>query len=288
MVKWPVGTRFARFGTPDGGREGRGVVPGGDVWAWQAKYVRSYDSSTAAQVRESFLRTLETEPKLRRYFVTMPLDLPAGDTHKTKSAFTRWEEEARKLEEAADDLDRAVKVEFISAHDLTNALTLDHNAGRVRYWFDAGALSQTQQQERIDDVAAKLGRRYSPQLHVDVDVVQVVEGAGRTAAYIARWQRLSADLRSARRWSWRAPEGDEAAFHEALKICESALDAVDAVFEGIVAQLRTLYAVNVATEQIDAAVAALEGVEKSFASDHEQTTVSTSATLERYTGTCAR
>jgi hypothetical protein len=262
VVKWPVGTRFAKFGTPDGGREGRGVVPDGDVWAWQAKYVRSYDSSTAAQVRESFLRTLETEPRLRRYFVTMPLDLPAGDTPKTKSAFTRWEEEARKLEEAADDLDRAVKVEFISAHDLTNALTLDHNAGRVRYWFDAGALSQTQQQERLDDVAAKLGRRYSPQLHVDVDVVQVVEGAGRNAAYIARWQRLLADLRSARRWSWRAPEGDEAAFHEALKICESALDAVDAVFEGIVAQLRTLDAVDVATQQIDAAVAALEGVEK--------------------------
>jgi hypothetical protein len=38
-VEWPDGVRFARFGNPDGGREGKGVLPNGDVWAWQAKYL---------------------------------------------------------------------------------------------------------------------------------------------------------------------------------------------------------------------------------------------------------
>ena len=38
VVEWPDGVRFHRFGNPDGGREGRGVLPNGDVWAWQAKY----------------------------------------------------------------------------------------------------------------------------------------------------------------------------------------------------------------------------------------------------------
>ena len=50
VVEWPDGVRFSRFGNPDGGREGRGVLPNGDVWAWQAKYLFEFDSSAAAQV----------------------------------------------------------------------------------------------------------------------------------------------------------------------------------------------------------------------------------------------
>jgi hypothetical protein len=32
VVGWPEGARFERFGNPDGGREGRGVLPNGDVY----------------------------------------------------------------------------------------------------------------------------------------------------------------------------------------------------------------------------------------------------------------
>ncbi|MGO2659995.1 hypothetical protein [Mycetocola reblochoni] len=257
-VQWPEGTRFHKFGNPDGGREGRGVLPSGEVWAWQAKYLTSFDSGAAGQVKRSFLRTLTTEPELRRYFVTMPIDLPAGDTDRSKSAFTLWGEEVVRWEAAAAEQGRTVTVEFVGAHDLITALTSDHNAGRVRYWFDASVLTRKQQQERIDDVAAKLGRRYSPQLHVDVDAVQVVDGAGRTTAYIARWQQLLADLRSARRWSWRAPDGDEDAFHDALLRCAASLNEVDALLERIIAQIRTFDAVDLSTAQVDAALSALD------------------------------
>src|SRR5579884_4152288 len=76
VVDWPPGVRFFRFGNPDGGREGRGTLPSGEVWAWQVKYVFDFDSSTAGQVSESLHRFLETEPKLTRYFVVLPFDLP--------------------------------------------------------------------------------------------------------------------------------------------------------------------------------------------------------------------
>lgn len=258
VVQWPEGTRFHKFGNPDGGREGRGVLPSGKVWAWQAKYLTSFDSGAVSQVKKSFLRTLTTEPELRRYFVTMPIDLPAGDTGRSKSAFTLWSEEVVKWEAAAAELGRTVTVEFLGAHDLITALTLDHNAGRLRYWFDASVLTRNQQQERIDDVAAKLGRRYSPQLHVDIEAVQLVDGAGRAPAYIARWQELLADLRSARRWPWRAPDGDEDAFQDTLLRCDTSLNKVDALLERVIAQMRTFDAVDPLTAQTEAALSALD------------------------------
>ena len=52
-VEWPDGVRFERFGNPDGGREGRGVLPSGDVWAWQVKYLFEFDTSAAGQVASS-------------------------------------------------------------------------------------------------------------------------------------------------------------------------------------------------------------------------------------------
>lgn len=172
--EWPSGTRFHRFGNPDGGREGKGVLPNGDVWAWQAKFLFAFDSSAAGQVKKSLVRTLEREPTLKRYFVTLPIDLPAGDTKRSKSAFTLWGEEVAKWQALASEKGLSVEFTFVGTHELTTALTEPKNAGRVRYWFDSDALTTSEQQQRIDDVTAKLGRRYSPELHVDVDAVQVV------------------------------------------------------------------------------------------------------------------
>lgn len=62
VIEWPPGTRFQRFGNPDGGREGRGVLPNGDVWAWQSKYLFTFDASAAAQVSSSVKRVLHSEP----------------------------------------------------------------------------------------------------------------------------------------------------------------------------------------------------------------------------------
>lgn len=100
-MEWPPGVRFERFGNPDGGREGKGVLPSGEVWAWQAKYLSEFDSSAAGQVTSSVRRVLSNEPTLKRYFVTMPLDLPAGDTEDRTSAHTRWAEKVTEWEALA-------------------------------------------------------------------------------------------------------------------------------------------------------------------------------------------
>lgn len=260
-AEWPSGTRFHRFGNPDGGREGKGVLPNGDVWAWQAKYLFAFDSSAAGQVKKSLVRSLETEPTLKRYFVALPIDLPAGDTKRVKSAFTLWGEEVEKWEALAREKGLSVEFTFVGAHQMTTSLTEPMNAGRVRYWFDSNVLTASEQQQRIDDVAAKLGRRYSPEIHVDVDAVQVIEAVGRSSGYVERWQRALAELRSARQWGWRAPEGDENVYESALSSCDTALSNADETLQRVVDSASTFDELATAEHEVTIAIDALRAVD---------------------------
>lgn len=234
-VEWPAGARFVRFGTPDGGREGKGVLRNGDVWAWQAKYLFEFDASAARQVTSSVRRVIESEPTLKRYFVAMPLDLPAGDTGDRASASTRWTEKVAEWEGLAGARGRDVEFVFVGAHALLTALTEPRNAGRARYWFGADVLTPESQKRHLDEVIAKVGPRYTAKLHVEVDAVASVHAAGRDPAYVDRWRHALADLREARHWPWRAPGGLEGVFALLLPACAAALDAVDATLAQAIA-----------------------------------------------------
>ena len=238
-IEWPAGVRFDRFGNPDGGREGRGVLPNGDVWAWQAKYLFEFDASAAGQVTRSVRRAVAREPNLKRYFVTMPFDMPAGDTEERRSATTRWAESVAEWETLAREKGLAVEFVFVGAHLLVTALTEPRHAGRARYWLDAEVMTPEWQGRRLEETIAKAGRRYSPRLNVEVEATQALEAVGRTGAYVARWQQVLADIREARRWSWRAPANVAAEFVEALPECVTALDRADAALAEMIAAVRT-------------------------------------------------
>jgi hypothetical protein len=241
VVEWPGGVRFERFGNPDGGREGRGVLPGGDVWAWQVKYLFEFDASAVSQVASSVHRALEREPRLRRYFVALPIDLPAGDKdpgprggRKLVSAHTRWTEAVREWEEAARAKGLNVEFVLVNAHALLTALTEPRHAGRARYWFGVNALSSQWQKDRVDEAIAKAGRRYTPRIHVEVEAGRALDAVGRTGAWVQEWQKVLAELRATRRWPWRAPEQGADAFAAALPRCASALDEADAALASMI------------------------------------------------------
>ncbi len=239
IVRWPNGIRFVRFGNPDGGREGKAVLPNGDVWAWQAKYLFEFDSSAAGQVTSSVRRVLGQEPSLKRLFVALPLDLPAGDTEGRTSAHTRWNEKVREWEAMAREQGLEVEFTFLGAHELLTALTEPQHAGRARYWFDADISTPEWQARRLEEVIAKAGPRYSPRLHVEVETVQVLDALGRVDAYVDRWQRVLAELREARRWPWRAPAEVADAYAETLSASEAALDDADEVLALMIAAARS-------------------------------------------------
>ena len=230
LVDWPDGTVFHRFGNPDGGREGQGVLSSGNVWAWQTKYVFEFGDSEIGQVHASVVRALDTEPKLTRYFVVLPYDLPAGDTtgpKPRKSAFTKWSEKQTEWRDLAAARDMKVDFVFVGAHELVSELTKPPHAGRLRYWFNASILSPQHLEQRLADVVAKVGRRYSPAVHVEVDAVRTLDGLGRTEAYIRRVQNALAGLRKARGEWWYAPKGDEDTFKNPINMCRNSLGSAE-------------------------------------------------------------
>ncbi|MHB1344949.1 MAG: NACHT domain-containing protein [Thermoleophilia bacterium] len=253
IVDWPQGVRFVRFGNPDGGREGKAVLPSGDVWAWQAKYLFEFNSSAAGQVTASVRRALSQEPRLKRYFVVLPLDMPAGDTDGQTSAYTRWNDKVSEWEAMAREQGLEVEFTFLGAHQLLTALTEPQHAGRARYWFGADVLTSEWQARRLEEAIAKAGHRYTPRLHVEVETIQALNALGRVDAYVARWQRVLAGLREARRWPWRAPAEAADAYAEALSASEAALDDADAALVLIIAAARSTDALPQVEDVLDVA-----------------------------------
>ena len=236
LVPWPDGTKFYRFRNPDGGREGKAVLPDGGVWAWQAKYLFEFGDSEIGQVHKSVVRVLETESELKRLYVALPYDLPAGDVKnskvKRKSAYTKWTE--KKSEWQAIAAARGMNVEFIyvGAHDFVSELTKPEHAGRLRYWFESSVLSPEGMNRRLSDVVLKVGRRYTPELHVEVEAAQALEALGRTEYYVRRVRFALAGLREVRAEAWCPPQGDEIAFAGSIEVCRSTLAEAETTLQG--------------------------------------------------------
>ncbi|WP_419926876.1 hypothetical protein [Candidatus Poriferisocius sp.] len=237
VSEWPDGTVFARFGDPDGGREGRATLPDGTVCAWQAKYLFRLDASVTSQIEQSIERVLQNEPALCRYLVALPIDLPAGDTPRGMSARTRWENKVGEWEELAQASGRSVEFAFVGKHELVKALTNPGQAGRLRYWFDEPFMDGPWFHDRLNEAIKKAGPRYSPKVHIGVEAAQALEGLGRTDRFTAEWREFLAALQESRSGHWRTPEGDTGEFAEALSTCKAAIEEADRAVSSLISAL---------------------------------------------------
>ena len=237
---WPSGTVFARFGNPDGGREGRATLPDGRVCAWQTKYLFAFDYSASRQVEQSFQRTLETEPNLSRYLVVLPIDLSAGDTGERRSAQTHWNAKAEEWTEQAAQSGRTVEIEFVGQHQLVKALLTPTRAIWARYWFDESFMNSSWFEERTEVAVAKAGRRYSPELHTEVEAIYTLEGVGRTKAFQMRWRRALGVLRKSQRSYWPNLAEDCDEIHDAAAACKTSLEEADSAICSLISSLKTL------------------------------------------------
>jgi len=233
--QWPNGTSFDRFGDPDGGREGRATLPDGRVYAWQAKYLFRFDSSAAYQVERSFRQALEAEPSLCHYLVVFPIDLPPGG--KRKSAYSRWMAKVEEWKELANEHGKSVEFEFVGQHQLLKALLDPAGSGLVRYWFDESFMDNDWFRERIATAIATAGKRYTPELHTEVEAVRALEGVGKTRDFQTSWRQALASLRECRRFPWWAPKGASSEILDALVACKRSLDKVDAAICSVVSSL---------------------------------------------------
>jgi hypothetical protein len=234
LIDWPHGTRFERFGNPDGGREGRGMLPGGETWCWQAKYYFSLTSSALADVRESFERALQLEPTMARYYVAMPFDLAAGDRVGAKSAKTRWDDWVAAQQEKTSTLGRTVQIIFIGDGELGPCLRSPAQVGHLRYWFDEDSFSESDFERVARDAVLTAGPRFSPDTNVTLPIARTIDALARGPVLVQMIQETLIGIRKASQHGLRVPsdadDGDRDAITEGNRLVERLVgDLADAL-----------------------------------------------------------
>ncbi len=78
LARWEVAgqARFVRTGNPDAGVECYAIYGNDSECAWQAKYFLTLGDSQWTQIDRSVRTALGKHPRLGRYVICLPMDLP--------------------------------------------------------------------------------------------------------------------------------------------------------------------------------------------------------------------
>lgn len=191
----PQGSRFFRR-EGSGGDEGVEcycILPDGSEWGWQAKhFVDRFSGSQWRQIDRSVDRAVAARPRLTRYFVCLPRDLK-------KAQEPTWERHVAKWQEAASAKSMNVQFEFWGEHQIVDRLRRPALAGATRWWFGVDELSEKWFRDRFEEVRKDIGRRYTPEVHVELPVSDVFGGLARTGEFFRALRSRHGALRRA----WR-------------------------------------------------------------------------------------
>lgn len=243
------GSAFYRKGTPDSGVEAYAVLPNATEWAWQSKYFRELGDSQWRQLDESVRAALAGHPRLTRYIVCVPLDLPDGRTGRGKSARQRWD--ARVATWNAWATQEGMVVEFVwqGSHELLTQLAKSEHEGLIGYFFGARYLDGDWFRDRLAEAHSAAGPRYTAELNVKLSLAEQFHAFGRTSQFFDRIRSTASEIRERLRSHAfsvaKAPDKTlTALIATARSSCERALDEFrslsdEPTLSGPLAALRT-------------------------------------------------
>lgn len=179
----PSDTKFIRKGTPDAGVECYATFANGEEWGWQAKYFDTIGDSQWAQIDDSVQTALEKHPRLVRYYVCVPYDLPDARIENRRSARQRWEDHEKKWSGWAQA--RGMKIEFLywGSHELLELLSRPEHIGRLRFWFDVHGFDAAWFQSQLETAIRSAGPRYTPETNIQLSISEKFDALGRTTNF---------------------------------------------------------------------------------------------------------
>jgi hypothetical protein len=168
-----VGAQFFRKGRGgDAGVECFVRGADGKEVGWQAKFVMAWSQALARELDASIKTALAKHPKLTKYFVCLPFDLPDARAGVYKTPLQHWEAWREKWIKAAKTKKRKLQIELWSKSVLSERLARDDPgyAGRLAYWFDRDAFTVTWFTHQFEKARAALGSRYTPETNVELPI----------------------------------------------------------------------------------------------------------------------
>ncbi len=192
----PAGSKFLRKGTQDAGVECYWQLLGGDEWGWQAKFFPTPPGDPQwAQIDESVKTALEKHPRLTSYTVCLPIDRSDPRLANHQHFMDKWNAHTEKWRGWAGDRQMSVEFRYWGSHEIWMRLAHDDHRGRYFFWFNKDFLSPGWFRDRVQEAIAMAGARYTPELNVELPIVQVFEGLGRTEAFFRRIAECYGELK---------------------------------------------------------------------------------------------
>ena len=217
--------RFIRKGNPDAGVECFAIFPSGSEWAWQAKYFFALGTSQWTQIDRSVKSALASHPRLERYVVCLPMDLPDARVEGQQSARAKWDAHVEKWTRCAAK--RGMTIEFVywGSSELLELLAEPERVGRVSFWFDATAFSDDWFARRLDEAVRTAGPRYTPEVHVGLPIAGRFDAFGRTERFFD--QTISQIRRLSNQWASTCSHGPSRLGKEWDAEVEAGISAVE-------------------------------------------------------------
>lgn len=176
----PCKKRFIRNGKPDGGVECYWILEDGSEVAWQAKYFcKAFDNSQYQQIDGSVNEALSSHPNLKRYVIAVPTDPSDAHVEGRKSMKARIDGYVERWSE----INPNVSFEFWWATDLIERIQRPSNQGMLRFWFGRNEFTDDELKRFNSRSIRDLGKRYLPELNVEVEPVENFEVLSRGKSF---------------------------------------------------------------------------------------------------------
>ncbi|PEQ84666.1 hypothetical protein CN481_22120 [Bacillus sp. AFS006103] len=174
---------FYRIAAPDGGVEAYCVLNNGDEYGWQAKFFSEMGKSQWNQLTESFKTALEKHPKLKKYYICIPLDRQDPRINNQKWFMDRWNDKVQEWTSFALGRGREIVFEYWGSSELIHRLSQKKHAGRTLFWFSEEEFSDEWFENHLGSSISNLGRRYTPELNVELEIAKTFDFISRNDSF---------------------------------------------------------------------------------------------------------
>ncbi|MBO8134122.1 hypothetical protein [Dickeya fangzhongdai] len=174
---------FRRVAAPDGGVEAYCILDDGSEYGWQAKYFFCMGDAQWKQLKESFETALKTHPSLTKYYICIPLDRQDPRRKDQDWFMDKWNKKVAEWIQYAKGLGRDISIEYWGSSELIHRLSQENNAGRSHFWFSTEELTERWFCEQVEESTKNLGKRYTPELNVELDIARNFDAISRNSDF---------------------------------------------------------------------------------------------------------
>jgi len=180
--------RFIRKGKPDAGVECYWILNDNTEWAWQAKYfTSSLDDSQWNQIDKSVKTIIEKHKRIRKYFISIPIDPPDARRDGQTSMLEKWDAHVEKWSDWAKK--ENINIEFVPwwHSDLIERLQRPENSGFILFWFDKESFTDEWFQRNVETATVNLGNRYTPAINFELEISKIFDGIAQDEKFIKQY-----------------------------------------------------------------------------------------------------